>query len=63
MVGALAITVALTLAAAFLPGFRALFGIQGTLPMKEFLIAVGLSLSTIPVFEAGKAIQRAARRK
>ena len=63
MVGALAITVALTLAAAFLPGFRGLFGIHGTLSMKEFLIAAGLSLSTIPVFEAGKAIQRAARRR
>ena len=63
MVGALAITVLLTLAAAFLPGFRSLFGIHGTLPMKEFLISVGLALTTLPVFEAGKAIQRAARRK
>ena len=63
MAGALAVTVLLTLAAAFLPGFRSLFGIHGTLPVKEFLIAVGLSLSTLPVFEAGKAIQRAARRK
>ena len=63
MVGALAITVLLTLAAAFLPGFRGLFGIHGTLSLKEFLIAAGLSLSTLPVFEAGKAIQRAARRK
>ncbi len=63
MVGALAITVLLTLAAAFLPGFRELFGIHGTLSGKEFLISAGLALSTLPVFEAGKAIQRAARRK
>jgi len=63
MVGAMVVTTALTLAAAFLPGFRTLFGIHGTLSMKEFLIALGLSLSTIPVFEAGKALQRAARRK
>ena len=62
MVGALAITVLLTLAAAFLPGFRSLFGIHGTLSMKEFLVTVALALSTLPVFEAGKAIQRASRR-
>ena len=47
----------------FLPGFRELFGIHGTLSGKEFLISSGLALSTLPVFEAGKAIQRAARRK
>ena len=63
MVGAMAITIALTLAAAFLPGFRGLFGIHGTLPAKEFLISAGLAVSTLPVFEAGKAIQRAARSK
>ena len=63
MVGALVVTTLLTLAAVFLPGFRGLFGIHGTLTAKEFLIAAGLSLSTLPVFEAGKAIQRAARRK
>ena len=63
MVGALLITILLTLAAAFLPGFRSLFGIHGTLSGKEFLISAALALSTLPVFEAGKAIQRAARRK
>ena len=63
MVGALVVTTLLTLAAVFLPGFRGLFGIHGTLTAKEFLIAAGLSLSTLPVFEAGKAIQRAVRRK
>ena len=59
MMGALVITVILTLAAAFLPGFRSLFGIHGTLTARELLISVGLALSTIPVFEAGKAIHRA----
>ena len=63
MVGATVITSLLTLAAAFLPGFKALFGIHGTLTAKEFLIAAGLAISTLPVFEAGKAIQRAAGRK
>ncbi len=59
MVGALMITVGLTLVSAFLPGFRQLFGIHGTLTGKELLISVGLAISTLPVFEAGKAIQRA----
>ncbi len=63
MVGAIAITAGLTLAAAFLPGFKSLFGIRGTLSLKEFLITVALAVSTLPVFEAGKAIQRAAKRK
>ena len=63
MVGATVITSLLTLAAAFLPGFKALFGIRGTLTAKEFLISAGLAISTLPVFEAGKAIQRAAGRK
>ena len=62
MVGALTITVLMTLAAVFLPGFRGLFGIHGTLTAKEFLISAALALSTVPVFEAGKAIQRAGRR-
>ena len=63
MVGAMVITVVLTLAAAFLPGFKELFGIHGTLSERELLISVGLAVSTLPVFEAGKAIQRTARRK
>ena len=63
MVGALAITVGMTLIAAFLPGFKELFGIHGTLTWKELLISVGLALSTFPVFELGKAIQRASLRK
>ena len=58
----LAVTVLLTLAAVYLPGFKSLFGIHGTLPLRELLISVGLALSTLPVFEAGKALQRAGRR-
>ena len=63
MVGAVAITVVLTLAAVFMPGFRELFGIHGTLTSEELLISVGLAVSTLPVFEAGKAVQRAGRKK
>ena len=63
MVGAMAVTCVMTLAAVYLPGFQTLFGIHGTLPAKEFLISAGLALSTLPVFEAGKAIQRAGRRE
>ncbi len=62
LVGAVVITVGLTLFAAFMPGFKALFGIHGTLSAKEFLISVGLAMSTLPVFELGKAIQRSGRR-
>ena len=63
MVGALACTILLTLAAAFLPGIKELFGIHGTLTWAELLISAGLALSTLPVFEVGKAIQRSSRRK
>ena len=59
MAGAVVITAALTFAAALLPGFKTLFGIYGTLTARELLISVGLAVSTLPVFEAGKAIQRA----
>ncbi len=63
MVGALAITTVMTLAAATLPGFRELFAIHGTITAKELLISIALSVSTLPVFELGKAIQRAGQRK
>lgn len=63
MVGAMAVTAVLTLATVFLPGFKGLFGIHGTISAKEFFICVGLAVSTIPVFEAGKAIQRRHRAK
>ncbi len=58
MVGAMIFTTGLTLAAVFIPGFRGLFGVHGTLTAREFLISAGLALSTIPVFEVGKALQR-----
>ncbi len=63
MTGALIFTILMTLAAAFMPGFKTLFGIHETLSLTELLISAGLALSTIPVFEAGKAIRRAASRK
>jgi Ca2+-transporting ATPase len=63
MVGAMAVTTLMTLATVFLPGFNTLFGIYDTISAKEFFICVGLALSTIPVFEAGKALQRASRRR
>ena len=63
MVGAFIITAILTLAAVYVPGFKALFGIRGTMTAWELLISLGLAVSTVPVFEIGKAIQRAARRK
>ena len=63
LVGALVVTVGLTLAAVYVPGFRGLFGITGHISSKELLITVALALSTIPVFELGKAIQRASLRK
>ncbi len=61
MLGAVAFTTLLTLAAALLPGFKDLLGIHSTLTAKEFLISAGLALSTIPVFEAGKAVQRSSK--
>ncbi len=63
LAGALVFTTLLTLAAVFLPGFRDLFGIHSTLQARELLISAALALSTLPVFEAGKAIQRAAQRE
>ena len=63
LVGAIIITIAMTLASVFLPGFKELFGIHGTLSQTEVLVSIGLALSTLPVFEIGKAIHRAATRK
>ena len=63
LVGATVVAVALTLAAVYVPGFKTLFSVYGTLPAKILLICIGLSLSTVPVFELGKAIQRTAMKK
>ncbi len=56
--GATIVTVALTLAAVYVPGLCEVFDIvPGTFETKELLICVGLALSTIPVFELGKLIR------
>ena len=59
LLGATIITVAITLAAIYMPGLSTVFGIvPGTFETKELLICVLLSLSTFPAFEIGKAIRR-----
>ena len=64
LVGAFAVTTLLTLAAVYLPGLQQVFDIQpGTFQLNELLISAGLALSTIPVFEIGKAIRRASFKK
>ena len=63
LVGAVIITVALTLGAIYLPGLQDVFGIvPGTFSTNELIISVILALSTIPVFEIGKAIRRSSRK-
>ena len=57
--GAVIITTIITLSAIYVPGLCNVFGIiPGTFKFRELLICIGLSLSTIPVFEIGKAIRR-----
>ena len=64
LVGAFAVTMLLTLAAVYLPGLQQVFDIQpGTFQLNELLISAGLALSTVPVFEIGKAIRRASFKK
>ena len=64
LVGAFAVTTLLTLAAVYLPGLQQVFDIQpGTFQLNELLISAGLALSTVPVFEIGKAIRRASFKK
>lgn len=59
LVGAFFVTTLLTLAAIYIPGLNSVFGIEpGTFEVKELLISAGLALSTVPVFEIGKAIRR-----
>ncbi|MBR4421529.1 MAG: cation-transporting P-type ATPase, partial [Erysipelotrichaceae bacterium] len=60
LLGAVVVTVLLTLVAIYMPGLSNVFGIvPGTFELKELIICVLLALSTIPVFEVGKAIRRA----
>jgi len=57
--GSTVLTIAITLAAVYLPGLSELFGIlPGTFQTSELLICIGLALSTFPVFELGKFIRR-----
>ena len=56
--GAVIVTVLITLSAIYVPGLCNVFGITpGTFQFKELIICVLLALSTIPVFEIGKAIR------
>ncbi|MBO6014298.1 MAG: calcium-translocating P-type ATPase, PMCA-type [Oscillospiraceae bacterium] len=64
LLGAFAVTTLFTLAAIYTPGLQQVFDIEpGTFQTKELLISAGLALSTVPVFEIGKALRRAALRK
>lgn len=59
LLGAFAVTTLLTLAAIYLPGLQQVFEIQpGTFSTEELIISIGLSLTTLPVFELGKFIRR-----
>ncbi len=65
LVGAFFLTTALTLAAIYVPGLRDVFDMsdpvtgKALFQTKELVISALLSLSTVPVFEVGKAIHRA----
>ena len=65
LAGAFVVTTALTLAAIYVPGLNsAVFGIEnGTFQWEELVISALLALSTVPVFEIGKAIHRKVRSK
>ena len=64
LVGAFAVTTLLTLAAIYVPGLQQVFDIApGTFQTKELLISAGLALSTVPVFELGKALRRASEKR
>ena len=57
--GAFCVTVLLTLVAIYMPGLQTVFGLeQGTFSAEELLISIGLAVSTVPVFEFGKAMRR-----
>lgn len=59
LVGAFFVTTTLTLIAIYLPGLSTVFDIKpGTFQLNELLISFALALSTVPVFEIGKAIRR-----
>ena len=64
LVGAFFVTTLFTLGAIYIPGLQQVFDIEpGTFQTEELLISAGLALSTIPVFEIGKAIRRSSLKK
>lgn len=71
LVGAFAVTTLLTLVAVYMPGLRGVFGIDQVsfqwsaagFDLEELTISALLALSTIPVFEIGKAIGRVIEKK
>lgn len=65
LVGAFIFTTALTVMAVYTPGLKTVFGIEEnvTFSYVELAICIALALSTIPVFEIGKAIRRRSERK
>ena len=71
LIGAFFVTTALTLVAVYLPGLRDVFDIEQVsfhwsangFDLEELTISACLALSTIPVFEIGKAIRRALMKK
>ncbi|MBQ1900099.1 MAG: cation transporting ATPase C-terminal domain-containing protein, partial [Erysipelotrichaceae bacterium] len=59
LLGAVLITVAITLSAIYVPGLCNVFGIEaGTFQINELMICVFLALTTFPAFEIGKMIRR-----
>jgi len=59
LLGAVLVTILITLSAIYVPGLCNVFGITpGTFQLKELMICVALALSTIPAFEIGKMIRR-----
>ena len=59
LVGAFVATTAMTLAAIYIPGLCTVFGIEpGIFQLNELIISFALALSTIPMFEIGKALRR-----
>lgn len=64
LIGAFVVTTLMTLAAIYVPGLNSVFGIEsGTFSSYELAISFGLALTTVPVFEIGKAFRRASWRK
>ena len=71
LVGAFFVTTILTLAAVYVPGLNDVFGIEKVtfqwsgdgFDLQELVISFALALSTVPVFEIGKAFRRASMKK